>query len=43
MPLPYLQIHKHVIPKDIILLLINWCEENKQHIPDMEWYEFSAC
>ena len=38
-----LQIHKHVIPKDRVPRLINWFEENKQQIPDMEWYEFSAC
>ena len=38
-----LQIHKHVIPKDRVPRLINWFEENKHQIPDMEWYEFSAC
>ena len=38
-----LQVHKHVIPEDRVPRLINWFDENKQHIPEMEWYEFSAC
>lgn len=38
-----LQIHKHVKPDERVPRLINWFDENKKSIPDMEWYEFSAC
>lgn len=38
-----LQIHKHVIVEERIPRLKNWFDENKHLIPEMEWYEFSAC
>ena len=38
-----LQIHKHVNPEERVPRLRNWFEENKATIPEMEWYEFSAC
>ena len=38
-----LQIHKHVTPNERVPRLMNWFNENKQDIPDMKWYEFSAC
>lgn len=38
-----LQIHKHVIPNERVPRLQNWYNENKDVIPEMEWYEFSAC
>jgi len=38
-----LQIHKHVKPTERVTRLIHWFDENKKWVPDMEWYEFSAC
>lgn len=38
-----LQIHKHVKVDERIPRLQNWFEEHKGQIPEMEWYEFSAC
>ena len=38
-----LQVHKHVVPDERVPRLQNWFDENKAHIPAMEWYEFSAC
>ncbi|MBZ9536058.1 tetraprenyl-beta-curcumene synthase family protein [Cytobacillus oceanisediminis] len=38
-----LQIHKHVIMEERIPRLKFWFEKNKNHVPKMEWYEFSAC
>jgi len=38
-----LQIHKHVVPEERVPRLKSWFNENKDHIPEMEWYEFSAC
>lgn len=38
-----LQIHKHVKPEERIPRLKKWFNSYKQQLPDMEWYEFSAC
>ena len=38
-----LQIHKHVIQHERVPRLKNWFEEYRENLPDMEWYEFSAC
>lgn len=38
-----LQIHKHVTVEERVPRLQNWFEEYKNQIPEMEWYEFSAC
>lgn len=38
-----LQIHKHVKVDERIPRLQSWFEKHKSEIPDMEWYEFSAC
>ncbi|QED49040.1 tetraprenyl-beta-curcumene synthase family protein [Cytobacillus dafuensis] len=38
-----LQIHKHVKVEERVPRLQDWFDENKEQIPDMEWYEFSAC
>lgn len=38
-----LQIHKHVMFEERIPRLKLWFEENKHQVPQMEWYEFSAC
>lgn len=38
-----LQIHKHVKVDERIPRLQTWFEEHKNQIPEMEWYEFSAC
>ena len=38
-----LQIHKHVKVEDRVPRLQSWFAENKAEIPEMEWYEFSAC
>ena len=38
-----LQIHKHVKVEERVPRLQGWFAENKDQIPEMEWYEFSAC
>lgn len=38
-----LQIHKHVHPNERVSRLKEWFNENKRTVPEMEWYEFSAC
>ncbi|MBY0124175.1 tetraprenyl-beta-curcumene synthase family protein [Bacillus sp. S/N-304-OC-R1] len=38
-----LQIHKHVRVDERVPRLQSWFDEYKAHIPEMEWYEFSAC
>lgn len=38
-----LQVHKHVTPNERVPRLQNWHTEKKQWLPEMEWYEFSAC
>ncbi|WP_394235647.1 tetraprenyl-beta-curcumene synthase family protein [Niallia oryzisoli] len=38
-----LQVHKHVIPDERVPRLKRWFHENKEDMPKMEWYEFSAC
>lgn len=38
-----LQIHKHVTLEERVPRLEKWFQNNQHHLPDMEWYEFSAC
>lgn len=38
-----LQVHKHVITEQRVPRLRNWFNKNKESIPEMSWYEFSAC
>lgn len=38
-----LQIHKHVEIEERVPRLIQWFQLNKSKVPEMEWYEFSAC
>ncbi|WP_210364834.1 tetraprenyl-beta-curcumene synthase family protein [Bacillus sp. REN3] len=38
-----LQIHKHVEVEDRVPRLKTWFNDHRADIPDMEWYEFSAC
>ncbi|RHW40819.1 tetraprenyl-beta-curcumene synthase family protein [Neobacillus notoginsengisoli] len=38
-----LQVHKHVIPEEREGRLIEWFARHKKRMPEMEWYEFSAC
>lgn len=38
-----LQIHKHVKVEERVPRLQGWFEQFKEQIPEMEWYEFSAC
>lgn len=38
-----LQIHKHVVAEDRVPRLQKWFNQYRSEIPEMEWYEFSAC
>ncbi|MBM7649711.1 tetraprenyl-beta-curcumene synthase [Bacillus ectoiniformans] len=38
-----LQIHKHVKPDERETRLIGWFADHQKNLPEMEWYEFSAC
>ncbi|WP_423799356.1 tetraprenyl-beta-curcumene synthase family protein [Neobacillus sp. SAB-20_R2A] len=38
-----LQIHKHVKKEERVPRLENWFQRHQNHLPKMEWYEFSAC
>ncbi|WP_147532734.1 tetraprenyl-beta-curcumene synthase family protein [Bacillus marasmi] len=38
-----LQIHKHVEVAERIPRLKNWFQRYQNYVPNMEWYEFSAC
>ena len=38
-----LQIHKHVKMDERVPRLTNWFENYQADLPDLEWYEFSAC
>lgn len=38
-----LQIHKHVCLEEREDRLKNWYEKKRQSLPNMSWYEFSAC
>ncbi|NRG47145.1 tetraprenyl-beta-curcumene synthase family protein [Bacillus sp. CRN 9] len=38
-----LQIHKHVMAEERVPRLQNWFDQHKKQIPEMEWFEFSAC
>ena len=38
-----LQIHKHVKKEERVPRLENWFSQHQGHLPEMEWFEFSAC
>ena len=38
-----LQIHKHVTQEERVPRLEKWFQNNQYQLPEMEWYEFSAC
>jgi tetraprenyl-beta-curcumene synthase len=38
-----LQVHKHVRVDERVPRLEQWFKQYKDHLPPMEWYEFSAC
>ena len=38
-----LQIHKHVVKEERVPRLENWFHHYQDELPEMEWYEFSAC
>ncbi|WP_216831556.1 tetraprenyl-beta-curcumene synthase family protein [Alkalihalobacterium elongatum] len=38
-----LQVYKHVKKEDREPLLQEWFEQHKENVPEMSWYEFSAC
>jgi tetraprenyl-beta-curcumene synthase len=38
-----LQINKHVIHEERVPRLEKWFHDYKHQLPEMEWYEFSAC
>lgn len=38
-----LQVHKHVKVEERVPRLKAWFEEHRHKIPEMKWYEFSAC
>lgn len=38
-----LQVHKHVKIQERIPRLKAWFEEHRHQVPEMKWYEFSAC
>jgi tetraprenyl-beta-curcumene synthase len=38
-----LQVHKHVEKEERVPRLEDWFERHKTNLPEMEWYEFSAC
>jgi tetraprenyl-beta-curcumene synthase len=38
-----LQIHKHVIQEERVPRLEKWFHHHRRNLPEMEWYEFSAC
>lgn len=38
-----LQVHKHVVPEERVTRLKQWFTRFQKQLPEMEWYEFSAC
>jgi tetraprenyl-beta-curcumene synthase len=38
-----LQIHKHVVLEERVPRLESWFKHYQNKLPEMEWYEFSAC
>ena len=38
-----LQVHKHVKVEERVPRLKNWFETHRDDLPEMSWYEFSAC
>lgn len=38
-----LQVHKHVVPEERVPRLKEWFRIFQDQLPEMEWYEFSAC
>ena len=38
-----LQVHKHIKIEDRVPRLKAWFQEHRHQVPEMKWYEFSAC
>jgi tetraprenyl-beta-curcumene synthase len=38
-----LQVHKHVKVQERVPRLKSWFEEHRDRLPELSWYEFSAC
>lgn len=38
-----LQVHKHVVEHERVPRLKSWFEQYRSQLPEMEWFEFSAC
>src|SRR5699024_9988156 len=38
-----LQVHKHVVKEERVPRLEAWFAEHRHKLPEMTWYEFSAC
>jgi tetraprenyl-beta-curcumene synthase len=38
-----LQVHKHVRVEERVPRLQTWFSSHQQHLPELRWYEFSAC
>lgn len=38
-----LQVHKHVVHEERVPRLEKWFQRYQNRLPEMEWYEFSAC
>ena len=38
-----LQVHKHVKVEDRVPRLKTWFSSHQRHLPELRWYEFSAC
>jgi tetraprenyl-beta-curcumene synthase len=38
-----LQVHKHVVQHERVPRLKNWFNTHREHFPEMQWFEFSAC
>ncbi|WP_209123940.1 tetraprenyl-beta-curcumene synthase family protein [Alkalihalobacillus sp. BA299] len=38
-----LQVYKHVKKEERVPLLEEWFDRHKENVPEMSWYEFSAC
>lgn len=38
-----LQVHKHVVQEERVPRLEKWFQQYQNRLPEMEWYEFSAC
>ncbi|MBM7554764.1 tetraprenyl-beta-curcumene synthase family protein [Thalassobacillus pellis] len=38
-----LQVHKHVVEEERVPRLQTWFNEHREELPELKWYEFSAC